>query len=53
MPSMNVATTRASPIAPAATVEQVAIEHDQVRRLPDLDRPDLALEVVDAGRPGR
>ena len=32
-------------------VEQVAIEDDEIRRLPDLDRADLGLEVVDAGRP--
>ena len=36
-----------------STVEQVAIEDDEVGRLPDLDRADLLLEVVDPGGPGR
>ena len=32
------------------TIEQVAIEHDEVGRLADLDRSDLAVEVVGPGR---
>src|SRR5262245_32541387 len=30
-------------------IEQVAIEHDEIGRLADLDRADVALEVVDPG----
>ena len=49
MPSMKVAMTVASPIAPGPTIEQVAIEHGEVRRLADLDRPGHGLEMVGPG----
>src|SRR4051812_28957044 len=32
-------------------IEEVAVQDDQVRRLPDLDRADDILEVVDPGTP--
>ena len=51
-PSTNVPTTRASPIAPGAAVEQVAVEHGQVGQLADLERAGL-VEVVDVGGAGR
>ena len=49
IPSMNVATTRAWPMAPGAAVEQVAIEDGQVGGLAHLDRAQDGLEVVDPG----